>query len=100
VQSSSGLYLGAIHFDGAPGELLPAYRRLSERFPVDRLDLHVCLVHERGITVLDACPSRAIFEEFTHGAGFLGEVSTAGLPAPRVDGLGDVVVAHLREQLR
>ena len=35
----TGLYLGAIHFDGDPGALLPGYRRRLEHFPIEALDL-------------------------------------------------------------
>jgi hypothetical protein len=31
---------------------------------------------------------------------FLDAVTGAGLPAPRVEGLGDVQAAHLREEVR
>jgi hypothetical protein len=90
------LYLGAVHFDGDPEQLLPAYHRLFERFPLDGLDLHVCVRRDGGLTVFDACPTRAIYESFTTSETFLGAVAAAGLPAPRVEALGDVEVAHLR----
>ena len=37
---SGPLYLGAVHFNGDPGELLPGYRKLLERFGIDTLDVH------------------------------------------------------------
>ena len=40
---SGSLYLGAVHFDGDPGELLPAYHRLLEGFGIDTLDVHLCV---------------------------------------------------------
>ena len=43
------------HFDGDPGELLPAYHRLLERFGIDNLDVHLCVVRDDGLTVFDAC---------------------------------------------
>ena len=52
------MYLGAAHFDGDPGELLPAYYRLLERFGVETLDVHLCVTRDDGLTVFDACPSR------------------------------------------
>lgn len=96
----SGLYLGAVHFDGDPDVLLPGYRRLSERFPIETLDLHVSVRRDDGITIYDACPTREIFDDFTTGETFLGAVAEAGLPVPRVEGLGDVQVAHVREEAR
>jgi hypothetical protein len=97
---SGPLYLGALHFDGDPGELLPAYRRLLERFGIDTLDVHLCISRENGLTVFDACPAKAIYEEFTGSDTFREAVDAAGLPAPRIEGLGDVRVAHLRREVR
>jgi len=94
------LYLGAAHFDGDPGELLPAYHRMLERFGIDALDVHLCIVRDDGLTVFDACPSKAVHEEFIKSDMFLGAVAAAGLPAPRIEGLGDIQVAHLRHEVR
>ena len=92
--------LGAVHFDGDPGELLPGYRRLLEHFGIDNLDVHLCVVRVDGLTVFDACPSKAVYEEFTTSGMFREAVAAAGLPAPRVEGLGDIQVAHLRQEVR
>ena len=97
---SGSLYLGAQHFDGDPGELLPAYHRLLERFGIDTLDVHLCIVRDDGLTVLDACPGKAVYEEFTTSEMFRDAVAAAGLPAPRIEGLGDIQVAHLRHEVR
>lgn len=95
----TGLYLGALHFDGDPEELLPAYRRLLERFPPETLSLHVCVRRSGGLTVFDACPAKEIFAEFTSGDAFRGAVAEAGLPGPRVEPLGDVQVARLLKEV-
>jgi hypothetical protein len=50
--------------------------------------------------VFDACPTKAIHEEFTTSDAFRGAIAAAGLPAPRIEGLGDVQVAHLRHEVR
>ena len=94
------LYLGAAHFDGDPAELLPAYHRMLERFGVDNLDVHLCIVRDDGLTVFDACPGKAVYEEFSASDMFRGAVAAAGLPAPRIEGLGDIQVAHLRREVR
>ena len=97
----SGLqYLGAVHFDGDPGELLPGYHRLLEQFPIDAFDVHLCITGDNGLTIFDACPTRAVYEQFTKSDTFLGAVAKVGLPAPRIEGLGDVQVAHLRDEVR
>ena len=97
---SGPLYLGAMYFDGDPGELLAAHHRLLERFGIDTLDVHLCISRDGGLTVFDACPTRAVFEEFTTSDMFLGAVADAGLPVPRIEGLGDIQVAHLRREVR
>ena len=97
---SGPLYLGAQHYDGDPGELLPAYHRMLERFGIDNLDVHLCVVRDDGLTVFDACPTRQTYEEFTRSETFLGAIAEAGLPAPRVSGLGDIQVAHLHQEVR
>ena len=97
---SEPFYLGAAHFDGDPGELLPAYHRLLERFGIDNLDVHLCVVRDDGLTVFDACPTKAVYEEFTTSDMFREAVSAAGLPAPRIEGLDDIQVAHLRQEVR
>jgi hypothetical protein len=98
-KAEEALYLGAAHFDGDPGELRPAYDRLLERFGIDSLDVHLCIVRDDGLTVFDACPSKAVYEEFTTSDMFREAVSAAGLPARRIEGLGNVRVAHLRQEL-
>ena len=97
---SGSLYLGAQHFDGDPAELLPPYHRLLERFGIDTLDVHLCVVRADGLTVLDACPGKAVYEEFTTSEMFRDAVAAAGLPAPRSEGFGDIQVAHLRHEVR
>ena len=94
------LYLGAFHFDGDPGELLLGYHRLVEQFPIDSLDVHLCVTRDNGLTIFDACPTKTVHEQFSTSCTFLDAVAAAGLPAPRIEGLGDVQVAHLRDEVR
>lgn len=90
-------YVAALRFDGDPAQLVPAYHRLLEQFPLDALDLHISVTDGAGLTVIDSCPSRQAFEAFRTSREFLGAVAAAGLPTPRADGLGDLLLAHLRE---
>ena len=62
--------------------------------------MHLCIVRDDGLTVFDACPRKAVYEEFTKSDMFRGAVAAAGLPAPRIEGLGDVQVAHLSQEVR
>jgi hypothetical protein len=92
------VFLTAYHFDGDPIELVAAHQRLLEHFPLDTLDLHLCVTTATGIVVFDACPSRAVHDQFSRSPQFLGAVAAAGLPAPRIEPLGDIHLAHLRER--
>jgi hypothetical protein len=83
------MFLSAYHFDGDPAVLIPAYEALMSGFPPDAVELHACVVTERGITIYDGCPSREVFEEFSRG-GFQSAVVAAGLPDPRIEPLGEV----------
>lgn len=90
------MFLGSYRFEGDPTQLVPAYGRLMAEFPPEALLLHVCVVDDGGITVLDACPSQAVFTDFSAGAEFRDAIANAGLPEPVVTPLGDVHRAELR----
>jgi hypothetical protein len=94
------MFLSAYHLDGDPAELLSAYRRLQASLPPESLELRVCIAREGGITIYDACPSRADFEEFQRNPAFRAALADAGLPAPHLEPLGDVQDAYLREAVR
>ena len=92
------MFLGAYHFDGDPDVLVPAYERLMAGFPADSLELHVAVAREGGLTVYDACPSGVVFASFSVSDDFLGAVRAAGLPAPRVEPLGDLLDVRVRAE--
>jgi hypothetical protein len=94
------LHLGAFHFDGDPEALLAPCERLVERFPLETPDVHVCVAREGGLTVFDACPSKAVHAQFVRSTGSLGAIAAAGLPTPRTEGLGDIRVAHVRQMVQ
>lgn len=94
-----GYYLGALHFHGDPEQLLAAYHRLLARFPLETLDVQIAARRDDGITVLDACPTKDVFDEFTTGDTFRDAIEAVGLPVPRVEGIGPIDVAHLREEV-
>jgi hypothetical protein len=50
--------------------------------------------------VFDACPGKVVYEQFTKSDAFRDGVAAAGLPEPRIEGLGDVRVAHLSHEVR
>lgn len=84
------MYLTAYHFDGNPADLVRRHDRLVAATGAADAGLHIVVVGEAGITVLDACPSRAVFEEFSRGPGFRAALADARLPRPRIEPLGEV----------
>ena len=94
------MFLGAYHFDGDTQTLLEGYDRLVAQFPPGVIELNVCVTRDEGMTVFDACPSRDAFLGFSQSPEFIAAVSAAGLPAPRVDPLGDVHAATVASNLR
>lgn len=94
------MFLGAYHFDGETRALLDGYDRLLAQFPPGVIELNVCVARDDGITVFDACPSRDVFAGFSQSPEFLMAVSAAGLPAPRVEPLGDVHAATVEHPVK
>ena len=84
------MFLGAYHFDGDTPTLLDGYDRLLAQFPPGVLQLNVCVALDHGMTVFAACPSRQAFGGVSQSAEFLAAIAAAGLPAPRVEPLGEV----------
>jgi hypothetical protein len=91
------MFLGAYHFDGDPELLLPSYDLLRHGYPPGGLDLHVCLITAEGITVYDACPTEADFTAFSTGPEFAAGLGGVGLPVPRIEALGEVYAAEMRQ---
>jgi hypothetical protein len=94
------MFLSGYHFDGPSATLIPAYQQLEAAYPPESLELHVCVIREGGLTIYDACPSRAVFEQFHRSADFQAALAGAGLPAPRVEPLGEVHTVRVREGAR
>ena len=84
------MFLGVYRFAGDPDELVPAYDRLLASIPAGMVELQLCVLTADGISVLDACPSREVFDEFSTSDGFAAAVEAAGLPEPTVEPLGEV----------
>ena len=84
------MFLGSYRFDGDPADLMPGYRRVMAATPADNIHFHVCTSDAGGITVIDACPTQEIFEEFSTDPGLLGLFASCGLPTPTVAHFGQV----------
>jgi hypothetical protein len=91
------MYLARYRFDGNPDALEAAHRQLLAGFPTDLLDLHIAVRRADGLDVYDSCPGEADFHAFSVSAEFNAALSNAGLPAPRVEGIGEIVAASLKQ---
>ncbi len=77
------MHLTSYHFDGDPETLQIGYAKMLSAIP-DVL-LNLCVPRLDGITVIDACPTRADFESFTASDNFASNLIAFGLPIPRRD---------------
>ena len=91
------MILTAYHYDGDPDALLAGHRKMLEHFPQGSLDIHLAVAHERGLIVYDACPDRPTQQAFAASEGFRTLNETCGLPFPRVEVLGEVHHAEVKE---
>ena len=89
-------------FKGDPDDLLPRYDAMAAEVG-HVMRLHLCLRAADGIVVIDTCPSREAFEQFT-GTTFPALRARHGLPDPEaaedhpvhaayVDGAREVTIA-------
>jgi hypothetical protein len=85
------MFLGRYDFAGDPDELLGAYRRMMGALPPESIYWHACVRTDEGISVLDACPTREVFREFSTSDAFEQVRSAVGLPDPVVTEVGEVV---------
>jgi hypothetical protein len=88
------MFLSSYLFPGEPAQLKPAFDRFVATQP-GQPDLLVCVESVDGLLVLDACPDRETFVEFSTSAEFAAAVAAAGLPTPLIEPIGDVHAATL-----
>jgi hypothetical protein len=91
------MFLSSYTFTGPAQELVAKYHAMLEQLPADAIDLNLCVATDSGITVYDACPSRADFEAFSTGEDFAAGLRNAGLPAPTITPLGEVHHAIVKQ---
>lgn len=89
------MYLGVYHFEGDKASLVAAYDRLFASIPLDGLLIHLCVEHERGLSVYDTCPTEEDFVAFSSSPELADAFAMAGLPTARVEKLGPVRRAML-----
>jgi len=69
-------------FTGDPDDLLAAYDAMLAELPTANMRLHLCLRAPDGVVMIDTCPDRETFEQFSRGDGFRALRERHGLPAP------------------
>jgi hypothetical protein len=75
-------------FTGDPEDLLRRYDALVAEIPPENMRLYLCLRAPEGIVLVDTCPSKEVFDQFT--ASFRSLREHHGLPEP--DQLEDLPV--------
>jgi hypothetical protein len=93
------MILSAYHFDGDVDSLMEGHRRMMELFPPTGLDLHIAVTHEQGLTLYDSCPDLETHAAFVASPEFRGALAEVGLPAPRIEVVGEVHFAHLSQSV-
>ena len=84
------MFVAAYTFEGDVEELKAGHARMLEQMGTDGIFMHVGVVGDGKLTVLDACPSKEVHDEFAHGEFFASLVAKCGLPFPTIEPLGDV----------
>ncbi|MGH8860846.1 MAG: hypothetical protein ACRDVG_06360 [Jatrophihabitantaceae bacterium] len=84
------MYLACYRYDGDPDDLEAKYRTLLAPFAAD-IAVQLAVRRRDGLDVYDSCPSEQQFRDFSTSAAFRTVQADAGLPEPRVEGLGEVV---------
>ena len=67
---------------GDPANLLDRYDALLAEMPTANMQMHLCLRAADGIVIVDTCPSRQAFQEFTGSETFRTALERHGLPFP------------------
>lgn len=87
------MFFSVYRFQGEPAALQAGHARMLAMIPPGSISLHLSVPRPDGLDVYDACGDRATFEAFSGSDDFRGMLAAAGLPAPRIETLGDVAVA-------
>ncbi len=88
------MFLGRYDFDGDPDTLLAAYDRFMQEIPDENISWHTCVRRPDGISIIDTCPSREVFEGFSTSPELFALMESGGLPRPTTVAIGDVYVAR------
>ena len=84
------MFVAAYTFRGDVEELKAGHDKMLDILGRDGIFLHVAVVGDGKLTILDACPSEDVFKQFSQGEFFRSLVAKVGLPEPSIEPLGDV----------
>ena len=85
------MYLSRYDFAGDPDTVHSALSRVLEKIPTDDVLLNIAVRTESGVSLFDACPDRDTFVAFSTSDEFKTLLAEAGLSAPTITPLGDVL---------
>lgn len=69
-------------FAGDPDDLLRRYEGMMGELRAANMRLHLCLLSEDGIVLVDTCPTREVYEAFAASPEFRALRDRHGLPEP------------------
>ena len=84
------MFIGSYTFTGDLDELKASHADMLKIMGTDGIFMHVAVVGEGKLTILDACPSEEVFREFSQGEFFRSLLAKVGLPEPEIVPLGEV----------
>jgi hypothetical protein len=84
------MFVASYTFTGDVETLKAGHAKMLELMGTDGTFMHVAVVGDGQLTILDACPSREVFEGFSQGEFFLSLLTKCGLPQPKIEPLGEV----------
>ncbi len=93
------MILATYRFDGDPETLLECHRAMVSLFPPGSLDLQLAVSTDDGLIVFDSCPDLPTHQAFVTSPEFLGTLERVGLPAPRIEVLGEVHFATMNQSV-
>jgi hypothetical protein len=92
------MFVASYTFTGDVEELKAGHDRMVEIMGMDGAFMHVAVAGDDRLVILDACPTRDVFEGFSQGEFFQSLLSKCGLPHPEIEPLGEVHAYFFEQQ--
>jgi hypothetical protein len=84
------MFLASYTFTGDVDELKTGHQQMLEILGTDGVFMHVAVVGDGKLTILDACPSEEVFKQFSTGDFFSSLVAKCALPFPTIEPVGEI----------